>query len=272
MLPFFFPQNKLKKIGILFFFIAISFSLLTLNSERQDSIKTKVIYILSPFQHSISRVDRNLANLPKKEFNIEKLREENRKLAEELSNLEIEKNVYKELALENQRLRELLNFQKQLTLNFISAQVIGRDATNWNKVIFINKGSSDGIQKHFPVITPQGLVGQIIETTPHQSKVMTILDANNRIAALVENNRVQGIIRGTNDSWCQFDYISLRDEVKENDAVLSSGQGGVFPKGLLIGKIISVEKEETDLFQKINVTPAVNFSHLEEVIVITGEK
>ena len=257
---------------MLFFFVFLSLLLLALSSECQSSIKSKIIFVLAPFQRSASKLHTNIPVFKKKESDIEKLQEENRRLSEKLSILAIEKNLSQELSRENRRLRELLGFEKKLPFKLMPAQVIGRDATNWNKVLFINKGNTDGLKKNSPVITPEGLVGQIIEITPHQSKIMTILDSNSRVAALVERNRVQGIICGTNDSWCQLNYVSLREEIRENDSIISSGQGGIFPKGLLIGKVRSVKKRETELFQRIKVNPTVNFSHLEEVMVIIGEK
>jgi len=272
LLPFFSPQDKFKKILLLFFFIFLSLFLLALSPERQSSIKHKIMLVLAPFQRTAFNIDSNLSALKKKELNIEELRKENQRLSEELSSLVIEKNLSKELERENKRLRELLAFERKLPFKLTPAQIIGRDSTNWNKVIFINKGSVSGLKNGFPVITPEGLVGQIIETTPHQSKVMTILDNNSRVAALVEQSRVQGVICGTNDSFCQLNYISLREQINEKDSVISSGQGGVFPKGLLIGKVSSVKKKETDLFQKIKVSPAVNLSRLEEIMVIIEEK
>ena len=263
---------KIKKLSVLLLYIILSLSLFSLNSNRQSSIKSKIIFLLSPLQHASSKIDKNLASLKKEDFNIEILREENQRLSEKLSELETERHIWQELARENKRLRELYDFEKKGPLKLIPAQVIGRDATNWNKIIFINKGSADGLSRNLPVISPKGLVGQIIELTPRQSKVITILDTNSRVAALVERNRAQGVVCGTNEVWCQFNYISLREEITKEDGIISSGQGGIFPKGLIIGKVESAKKIETELFQRIKIHPAVNFSQLEEVMVITGKK
>lgn len=204
-------------------------------------------------------------------LDLERLQTENQRLTTELACLKTEQYTWKEVARENERLREILEFEKKFPLKLLPAQVIGREATNWNKVIFINKGSADGLKRNFPVITPDGLVGQLLELTPHQSKIMTILDSNSRVAAIIERNRIQGIIYGTNNLWCQLNYISLREEIQEGDLVISSGAGGIFPKGLPIGKVSSVKKKETELFQNIEVEPLVNFSQLEEVMVIINE-
>ncbi len=270
----FFPSHlfKIKKISVLLLYIFFSLFLLSLNSNLQSSIKRKVTFLLSPFQRTAAKIDKNLTAFKKEDFNLETLREENQRLSEKLSELEAERHIWQELARENKRLRELFNFEKKGALKLISAQVIGRDATNWNKIIFINKGSADGLRRNFPVISPKGLVGQIIEVTPRQSKVITILDSNSRVAALVERNRSQGIVCGTNEFWCQLNYISLREEIVKGDGIISSGQGGIFPKGLIIGKVASAKKIETELFQWIKIHPAVNFSQLEEVMVIIGEK
>ena len=228
--------------------------------------------LFSPGQRAVSRINSDISNLRKEEFNLAKLHKENQILSEKLSNFEAKKHILFELARENERLKELLEFKGNFSLDLLPAQVIGRDATNWNKIIFINKGSRDGVMKNFPVITPEGLAGEVIEVTSKQSKVMTILDSNCRVAALVKPSRTQGIISGTNNFFCELRYISLREEVGEGNIVISSGQGGIFPKGLIIGAVSSVKKKETDLFQSIRVDPAVNFSRLEEVMVIIGEK
>ena len=263
---------KIKKLLVLLFYVVLSFSLLALNSNRQSSIKSKIIFLLSPFQRTSAKIDKNLSSLKKEDFTVEILREKNQRLSKKLSELETERHICRELTRENKRLRELYNFKKKGPLKLIPAQVIGRDATNWNKIIFIDKGSADGLKQNFPVISPKGLVGQIIEVTPRQSKVLTILDINSRVAALVERNRTQGIICGTNAFWCQFNYIALREEIDKGDDIISSGQGKIFPKGLIIGKVDSIKKTEMEFFQRIKIHPAVNFSQLEEVMVITGKK
>ena len=270
----FFPSHlfKIRKLLVLLLYILLSLFLLSLNSNLQGSIKNKVIFILSPLQRTSAKIDKNLAAFKKEDFNLEMLREQNQRLSEKLSELQAERHIWQEVIRENKRLRKLVNFEKKGALKLIPAQVIGRDATNWNKIIFINKGSADGLIRNLPVISPKGLVGQIIELTPRQSKVITILDTNSRVAALVERNRAQGVVCGTNEVWCQFNYISLREEITEGDGIISSGQGGIFPKGLIIGKVESAKKIETELFQRIKIHPAVNFSQLEEVMVIPGKK
>jgi len=271
---FFFSSHliKIKKSLVLIAFSLLCLLLLFLSPECQRSIKNKVIFLFSPFQRAASKINPNVLDHKREELDLKELQKKNRLLSEKIANLEAERDIWQETARENKRLRRLHGFAEKTPLKLISAQVIGRDATNWNKVIFIDKGNADGVKRNFPVITPLGLVGRIIETTPHQSKIMTILDSNSQIAVLVERNRTQGVISGTNDFWCQLNYISLREELKEGDAIISSGQGGVFPKGLRVGQVVSVKKRETELFQQIRVTPTVNFSHLEEVVIITAEK
>jgi rod shape-determining protein MreC len=123
-----------------------------------------------------------------------------------------------------------------------------------------------------PVMADQGVVGRVIETSWHTARVLLLIDEKSNIDAAVQASRAQGILQGSSVSGCHLKYVTNLEDIKPGDVVISSGIAGVFPKGLLLGTVKSVDKKEGGLFQKIIVTPAVDFSTLEEVLVLEKSK
>ena len=173
-----------------------------------------------------------------------------------------------EIALENERLRELLGFKKEIEKQSIPASVIGRDPNNWSSVVFIDKGRGDGIRNDMVVISGNGLIGRIREPGEAMSKVMLINDIDSKVGAIVQNSRETGLLTGTAQGECKLIYLSLESEVSAGDKVLTSGMGGIYPKGLLIGEIIKVAKEKGRLYKFAIIQPSGKFSKLEEVLCI----
>ncbi|MFA7465617.1 MAG: rod shape-determining protein MreC, partial [Syntrophales bacterium] len=136
----------------------------------------------------------------------------------------------------------------------------------------INKGTADGSKAGLAVISVEGVVGRIVESSWNVSRVLLAIDYNSNIDAMIQGTRSQGILQGGGAMGCNLKYVERSEEVKVGDAVLTSGMGGIFPKGLLIGTVVSVDRKDSGLFQKIEVMPAVYFSRLEEVSVILPEE
>ena len=146
--------------------------------------------------------------------------------------------------------------------------MIDSDRTSLFKTLLINKGTAEGLRVGLPVLADQGVVGRIIETSWHASRVLLMIDENSNIDALIQRSRAQGILQGAGSAGCNLKYISRAEEVQTGDVVLSSGLAGVFPKGLLLGVVTGVSRKEGGLFQKIDVAPAVDFGKLEEVMAL----
>jgi len=121
-----------------------------------------------------------------------------------------------------------------------------------------------------PAVNALGVVGQIIEVSGHQARLMLIIDRNSGADALVQRTRSRGIVKGTSRAECYLDYVLHADDVRVGDLVVSSGFDGVFPKGLLIGTVTAVDFKGGDFFKDVQITPAVDFDKLEEVLVILG--
>jgi rod shape-determining protein MreC len=194
--------------------------------------------------------------------------EENRQLRKELEYLQGQNNQLQESASATDRLAALLEFKHQALPTMVAAQVIGRDTGNWYRTIILNKGQSDGIRQDMGVITPAGVVGRVVKTTAATSVVLLVTDPNNAIAALIQRTRDEGIVEGTTQGGAHLKYIPLLSSVRNGDRVVTSGLVGGFPRGLAIGTITSIDREEGALFQSADLTPDVDADRVEEVLII----
>jgi rod shape-determining protein MreC len=199
------------------------------------------------------------------------MEDENRRLKKENASLTQEMLHYREGYFEGIRLQKLLTLKEKANYPTIAARVIGRDKTSIIKTILIDKGASHGLKVDLPVIADQGVVGRIIETSPHVSKILLLIDENSNIDALVQESRIQGILQGAASRGCSLKYISKTETVSSGNIVISSGLSGIFPKGLLLGAVTNVDKTDSGLFQKIDVAPFVDFAQIEEVMIIKSD-
>ncbi|MFA7255410.1 MAG: rod shape-determining protein MreC [Candidatus Omnitrophota bacterium] len=175
---------------------------------------------------------------------------------------------FREMERENQRLKKLLNFSLTLATKTIGARVIGEDVTPWKKVVLLDKGSRQNLKKDMAVVVPEGLVGRILEVEPYTAHAILLPDPDSRVSALTATSRAQGIIAGIGTDKLQMKYLALDAEVAIGEDVTTSGVGSIFPKGLQIGKIESVERDSDGLHLLALVTPSVSFSKLEEVLCL----
>jgi rod shape-determining protein MreC len=196
------------------------------------------------------------------------VRDENKELRKELEHLKGQNSQLREAASATERLTALLEFKKQADLSMVAAQVIGRDTGNWYRTIILNKGESDGFQSDMGVITAEGVVGRIVKTTAATSVVLLVTDPNNAIAGLVQRTRDEGIVEGTTIGLARMKYIPLLSNARPGDRVVTSGLVGGFPRGLAIGTITRIDKDEGALFQFAELAPDVDVNRVEEVLVI----
>ena len=198
------------------------------------------------------------------------LQKENTLLKQRIAELQKEIGELREMALANERLQNLLQFREKISPSMIAAEVIGQDPSSWFKSVTINKGEKDGVRKGMAVISPEGVIGQILKTAPHHSTVLLITDYNSAIDSIVQRTRAKAIVEGKGENRCQLKYLLRTEEVIVGDIVVTSGLSGNFPKGLMVGEIRKVEKEGQGIFQYAELVPSVDLTKLEEVLVITG--
>ncbi len=198
--------------------------------------------------------------------------EENRGLKVKVDKLTAQLVQLQEASQENQRLRGLLSLPQRRSLRTVAALLIGKDSSNWTKIAMINRGTLSGVRCGMPVVSGANLVGKVIEAHPFISKVALIVDFNTKIPAKVLRTREEGIVFGTFEGGrniCKMKYIQ---DVKIGDKIISSGLGRIYPKGLLIGKVMAVEEEKNRLYKVAEIQPAVNLVNLEEIMVIIGQE
>ena len=200
------------------------------------------------------------------------LEEQNARLRKENAVLAGHLVQYQEGYLEADRLRRVLELRNQFDVRSVAATVIDRDPSSAIKTLLIGKGTSQGLRVGLPVLTDRGIAGRITECSWHVSRVMLVTDESSNVDALVQGNRAHGVLQGAGSGGCQLKYIAKTEEIKEGDMVISSGMGRVFPKGIVLGTVKRVDRLEGGLFQKVEVTPSVNFNQLEEVLVLVYDK
>jgi len=173
-----------------------------------------------------------------------------------------------ELEAENERLRMMLNFPSQSEMQSVPAMVIGKSAGETMKYITIDRGEVDGLEKGLPVMSSSGLVGQTAVVDKNTSLVQLMLDSKFGAAVKIQRNRIDGILHWDSQDMCRLDDIPYTIDVRVGDILITSGMGGVYPKGLKTGIVTKISKNKNNLFQKILVEPYTDFYRLEEVFVL----
>jgi len=251
--------------------LLFSLALMTLNVKQEKGLSfldSLAGVILSPFQTFFTQSIQSVADGIDHYFLLVDVARENDVLKLKVQHLINEKNTLIESLSRQQRLTKLTDFQENWKKKAVVASVIGLDSTQWSKVIFINKGTQDGMQTHLAVVTDAGVVGQVIHAGPTTSKVLLIVDGRSAVDALFQGSRISGVVVGTGGDACQLKFVPNTAEIKVGDPVLSSGLGGIFPKGLVIGNVSKVSRKKQGLFQDITMVPSSDLSRLEEVLIL----
>jgi rod shape-determining protein MreC len=183
-------------------------------------------------------------------------------------------NAFAEIGRENLRLRQLVSLKERADSRTMGARVIGRDTSNWWKSIQIDRGTQDGLRENMPVVNADGLIGKTISVTRGEARVLLLTDPNCKVSALLQDSREPGIISGSENALgmephCLMTFVDRRTRVKDGEFVITSGLGGIFPKGILIGTAVRARlNPQTGMYQDVDVRPSVDFHRLEEVEVI----
>ena len=205
-------------------------------------------------------------------FYLVDVRQENKELKRQIQQLMLENSRYRELLSTYVRLQTLLKFKQTFREPVIAARVIGRDPSGWFRSVIVDKGEKDGISVDMPVVNALGVVGRIVSVSTHYSKVLLIIDQNSSVDCLIQRSRDRGIVKGLSTELCKVAYLVKSSDVILGDQVVTSGLGGVFPKGLPLGQVVRIVDKPEELFKEVDVKPAVNFSKLEEVLIILHRK
>jgi rod shape-determining protein MreC len=196
------------------------------------------------------------------------LRQENLRLREANARLADENLQFREAIVASERFQRLLGVRGQHESSMIPANVVAQDLSPWFRSLMLDQGKSAGIQTGMPVITDQGLVGVVSGTTAGAAKVLLVTDPQSRIDAFVQRTRARATVRGRGRRACAVEYLRRDADVREGDLVITSGRGGVYPKGLVVGRIERIERKPYGLFQEAELTPAVDVEVIEEAFVL----
>ncbi|MBP8625079.1 MAG: rod shape-determining protein MreC [Syntrophorhabdales bacterium] len=201
-------------------------------------------------------------------MNLIDAKKENYLLKKRIDELLLENQRIPELEQENRRLKTILKLAESNPGTSVVAKVIGEDLKNWFKCIIVDKGRDHGINEKMPVITPKGIVGQVVEVNKWHSKVMIINDTNSSVDVNIEGRDTRGVLEGTGYTVLKLKYITKNDEVEVGDKLVTSGKDSIYPKGIPTGIIIAIDKQKAGIFYDIDVMPYNNFKRLEEVMIL----
>ncbi len=232
---------------------------------------------LSPFQQAVSWVANEIHYVTGAVWEIATLYEQNKMLRNEVEQLRGINLQANEALAENERLRAMVNYQHSARqFDMVAARVIGRESSTWSSMVVIDRGTGSGIAEDMPVVTPQGLVGRVVEAGPNSSKVQLILDPRSSVGTIVQRaeSRVTGIVKGDmdNPTMPQMVNIPKNADVVEGDVVVTSGFGGIYPKGIIVGLVSSLKNDDGGLLKIGVLESAVDFQKLEDVLVITASR
>lgn len=265
----FFLRNK-KTLLILALLVA-AFTLFAkgIEQKKRPSFFDRIVLTLFSFPLSITNKGMNaVSNTWNHYFFLVGLHDENIALKKRISTLSIDSQLLQEQADENKRLRDLLVFRKKFEHTMLPAEIIGRDPSGWFKTILVDKGSKDGIAKDTGVITPDGVVGRVIEVGLNSAKVLLLSDVNCYVDAVVKRTRTHGMVVGRGENMCTLAYMLKTEDVALGDVIISSGINTIYPRGIIIGTVTKINRDRSGFFQSIEVQPAVDFSKLHEVLIV----
>ena len=251
--------------------VLVSLLLITV-SIRYDKenlfFESVIVRIFSPIQSLLTQARTSILDLLDHHFFLTEVSRENDRLLKEIDLLTRRNSDLLETVKRQERIKKLQGTNKKEKVKSLTALVIGRDSTQWSKMIFIDKGTDDGIRGNVAVVTDVGIVGHIIHSTATTSKVLLITDSRSAVDSLFQNTRVPGVSTGTGEDLCEIKFVPIDAELKVGDRVISSGLGGIFPKGRMVGTVVGVAKRKQELFQDVVVAPSVDLSRLEDVLVL----
>lgn len=234
-------------------------------------IRYWVVSLIAPPEGWIHAVGGGLRGMWSNYAYLRGVRQQNRDLKTEVDRLRIEQAGLLEDARQGQRLQQLLSFKEHYIYTTQPAQVIGTSGSDVSHVLYLDKGSRDGLKPDMPVITPEGIVGKIKDVFPHTSQLLVISDQTSGAGVMLETSRIRGILRGNSLGRPQIVNIAPDDHIKAGERVLTSGGDGVYPRGLPVGIVQRIIPDpDHDGYVAVVVTTSANLARLEEVLVITG--
>ena len=269
--------KRYRDVGIVIILLAVPFFFLRANMKRPENLNgldRVVLRISAPIEFAASSLARGVSNLWESYVYLVDVKADNERLAYENARLKEQVHRLEQKETENRELRRLLQLRESLPGDLVSAQVIGKDFTEFFRVtrVVLDRGSRN-IRPHMPVVSPDGVVGAVLRVAGDAIDVQLSVDAAFGIDVEDERTHARGFVRGTGDPSryaCKVENVDSRDEVEIGDLLVTSGKGKWFPKGLPVARVTKVVKREPGRDQEIEATPTVNFSRLDAVLILVA--
>ena len=265
------PRSRFRTPLIVAVVLLLVFSVLSLSLKHSPALQKAegwMVSLTAPGLQALEYLSRRVKNLWRGYFNLVGAQQENTELKQRLAEYQQKEVRFQEAMQAMTRLEGLLDLKRQVAMPIIGARVIGYDPSMWSRCAMIDQGLDQGVKVGLPVLAPQGIVGRVMEAYPQYSKVMLIVDRKSGADAMIQRTRVRGILQGQGGNRCSLKFVPKSADIQTGDLVLASGLAGLYPKGLVFGKVSATNKKNPGLFQEIEVTPAVDLSALEEVLVV----
>jgi rod shape-determining protein MreC len=238
-----------------------------------DAIGRGIMTVIGPIQDAVSHALRPVGNFFAGFTQVPSLKAEIGRLQRDNALLTQRERQVGDITRENDELRTLLGLGRRLALKTSTVRVTGVGPSNFEHTVFIDRGSAEGIRKDMPVIAGAGLVGRVVETTGHTSRVLLLIDPSSAVAARISVNGETGVIAGTGGEQLQFDLFDSEAHVTLSDDVVTSGySGGVYPAGIPVGTVVRIEPPGGALNRRVWVRPFVDFTSLDYLLVVTGQR
>ncbi len=267
-----------RKTGLTFILI-VAVLLSTIAAQvpapRHPSLLAWAIYaVFSPLQQAVSYVIVGSRDIWSNYVDLREVREENETLREEIAGLQRETQRLRETIAVVGGLQELDAFRKIFEdlsdRSSQTAMVIGAGVGDSSHTVLLNRGGLDGVTEYQGVISPRGVVGKVVRVGPTSCLVQLVTDPRFAMAVRIQTSRVRGLIHGTGERTCELKFIRDNDQIAEGDLIVSSGLEGIFPNGILVGKVSGIRLGEPP-FREVDVTPSVEFQSLEWVLIVEPE-
>lgn len=261
--------------GLLLVILVIS-SLLIISRQIQHPtgvsyFQRSVIAVTAPFQNGFRAVVGAVRGVWGDYLYLFGTRAENIRLKEEINQLRSEVQTMREEIYRAGRLEEFFAYQSETGFAGMAARVIGESPDPWSRTIVVNRGQQEGLKRNLPVVTPDGLVGSVIQTSDHSSIVRLIVDRSSRVPVLISRSRARAILEGEGSGTCQLKYLDRTEDVQKGDVVITSGLAGIYPRGIEVGTVTQILSRNYGLYQYAKVMPKAPINRLEDVLVIGTE-
>jgi rod shape-determining protein MreC len=255
------------------FCLLLSLYILTVSARGQlknEPVGVVLMWVLRPLQIAAQATSGWLIGIQENYLTLSGFKSENERLRKRIQTLEVERQRLLEAEATQHKLQQLLDFRTQLPGQSVTASIIADSASSWFQGCVLDKGSADGVHKDMAVVTPLGVVGKVVSTSTRSAKVILLTDANSGIDVLIQRTRSRGIVSGSFENGLVLKYMKRSEDIQVGDRLITSGLDGVFPKGLMVGTVTKVNKQNVGLFQFVEVLPAVQPFRVEEVLVVAS--